>query len=198
MKKLHHLIGMSLLIFAVCDTNAAEKLTVWINSQPISAWRAADFESAEKEAAAQHKPIAWVGSELSLLEGPGKISTNGGRGATLHALYALRGQTILVFEDAPTENHEPWKGSTIRAGVNGKSAFVPVFFLRVSVAHSFPAAVHDAPSNYDTPGKSVPVMDCAGKAPAATALSHARTGRELLGTVVRTKAAWRSASRRSP
>jgi hypothetical protein len=105
-EQLHRLIWMSLLIFAVFDTNAADKVTVRINNQTISAWRAADFESAKKEAAAQHKPIAWVGSELRLLDGEGKISTNGGRGATLHALYALRDQTILVFEDGPTENHK--------------------------------------------------------------------------------------------
>ena len=54
-----------------------------------------------------------------------------------------------------------------------------------------PVAGHNAPRNCDAPGNSVRVMDCAGKAPAATALSHARAGRELLRTVARTKAAWR-------
>jgi hypothetical protein len=54
-----------------------------------------------------------------------------------------------------------------------------------------PGAGHNAPRNCDAPGNSVRVMDCAGKAPAATALSHARAGRELLRTVARTKAAWR-------
>jgi len=57
---------------------------------------------------------------------------------------------------------------------------------------------HDASRNYEPPGKSVRVMDCAGRAPAATALSPARASRELLSTVARTKAAWRFASRRSP
>jgi hypothetical protein len=54
---------------------------------------------------------------------------------------------------------------------------------------ALPAAVHDAPRNDDAPGKPIHVMDCAGKAPAATALSPARERHELLSTVARTKAA---------
>jgi hypothetical protein len=49
----------------------------------------------------------------------------------------------------------------------------------------------EEPRILDTPGNSVRVLDCAGKAPAATALSDARSGRELLRIVARTKAAWR-------
>jgi hypothetical protein len=44
---------------------------------------------------------------------------------------------------------------------------------------ALPAAVHDAPRHADDPGKSVRVMDCAGKALAATALSRARGPRTL-------------------
>jgi hypothetical protein len=58
--------------------------------------------------------------------------------------------------------------------------------------------LHDAAHNPDAPAKPIRVMDCAGKAPAATALSPARPSRELLRTVARTKTAWHYASRRAP
>jgi hypothetical protein len=64
------------------------------------------LESAKQEAAQEHKPIAWVASSPEFLDGTGKISTTGSRGATLHALYALRDQTVLVFEDGFAENHQ--------------------------------------------------------------------------------------------
>jgi len=54
------------------------------------------------------------------------------------------------------------------------------------------------PRHHAAPGNPVRVMDCAGKAPAATALSPARASRELLQTGARTKAASCSASRRPP
>ena len=62
------------------------------------------------------------------------------------------------------------------------------------------AAGHNAPRNFDAPGNSIRVMDCAGRAPASrpAGISHARTSRELFGAVARTQAAWRYASRRSP
>ena len=83
----------------------ADKWTAHIGSMTISAWRTADLESAKQEAAREHKPIAWVASSPEDLDG-GRITSNGSRGATLHALYALHNQTVLVFEDGFAENHK--------------------------------------------------------------------------------------------
>lgn len=91
---------------ALANAHAGDKLTVRIGDYTISAWRTADLESAKKEAATEHKPIAWVASSPEYLGGNGRISSNGSRGATLHALYALRDQTVLVFEDGFAENHK--------------------------------------------------------------------------------------------
>jgi hypothetical protein len=88
------------------NAQAADKVTVRIGSYTISAWRTADLESAKKEAATEHKPIAWVASSPEYLDGTGKISSDGSRGATLHDLYALRDDTVLVFEDGFAENHK--------------------------------------------------------------------------------------------
>jgi peroxiredoxin len=88
------------------NPNAPGKLTVVINGQTITAWRTGQLKSAEKEALAEHKPIAWVVSSHKFLDGIGEISSDGSRGATLHALYALRDRAVLVFEDAVVENHK--------------------------------------------------------------------------------------------
>ncbi|HUA68793.1 MAG TPA: TlpA disulfide reductase family protein [Candidatus Saccharimonadales bacterium] len=88
------------------NPNAPTKLTVVINGQIITAWRTSQLKDAEQEAKSEHKPIAWVVSSHEFLDGVGKISSNGSRGATLHAIYALRDRAILVFEDAMVENHK--------------------------------------------------------------------------------------------
>ncbi len=96
----------ALFLGALVGAQAGDKLTVRIGDYTISAWRTADLESAKKEAAKEHKPIAWVASSPEYLDGKGRISSNGSKGATLHALYALRDQTVLVFEDGFAENHK--------------------------------------------------------------------------------------------
>jgi hypothetical protein len=92
------------LFGAVVAAQAGDKLTVQINGQTISAWRTADLESAKQEAAKEHKPIAWIASSPDVLKG--RITGDGSPGATMHALYALRSQTVLVFEDGFAENHK--------------------------------------------------------------------------------------------
>ena len=104
--KFHRLAGVTLLAFAFLNADAADKITIAIGGKTISAWRTADLESAKKEAAAAHKPIAWIASGPKYLDGSGNISETGSRGATLHALYALRSRTVLVFEDGFAENHK--------------------------------------------------------------------------------------------
>jgi hypothetical protein len=94
------------LFGAISSANAGDKLTVRINNQTISAWRTAALAEAKQEADRDHKPIAWIASSPEFLDGNGRISSHSSRGATLHALYALRDQTVLVFEDGFAENHK--------------------------------------------------------------------------------------------
>jgi hypothetical protein len=88
------------------NVNAADKMTIMINRETISAYRTVDLESAKKEAKATHKPIAWIATSPKVLDGRGTIALANSRGATLHAFYALRDKTILVYEDAYEENHK--------------------------------------------------------------------------------------------
>jgi hypothetical protein len=97
---------LGIILLAAGPAGAADKLTLRINNQSIFLWRTADLEEAKKAAAAAHKPIAWIASATKLLDGRGTISAESARGATLHALYAYRDQTVLVFEDAYEENHK--------------------------------------------------------------------------------------------
>ena len=96
------------LLACLCaiSLQAAEKVTVQINNQTISAYRTVDLDVAKKEASAAHKPIAWIASSPKLLDGHGSISLENSRGATLHAFLALHTRTILVFMDAYEENHK--------------------------------------------------------------------------------------------
>ena len=94
------------LNFVVFQANAADKMTVTINKQTISAYRTADLEAAKKEAIAAKKPIAWIASSPKVLDGTGNISGATSRSATLHAFFALRSSCVLVFMDAYEENHK--------------------------------------------------------------------------------------------
>jgi len=94
------------ITFASLCVHAADKVTVMINKQTISAYRTVDLEAAKKEAIAAKKPIAWIASSPALLDGTGKISGTGSKSSTLHAFYALRDRCVLVFMDANAENHK--------------------------------------------------------------------------------------------
>jgi len=106
LKQFSRLALVALLALASFRSHAADKLTVVINKQTISAYRTADLENAKKEAAAAHKPIAWIATSPQVLDGRGTIALTNPRGATLHAFYALRDKAILVYEDAYEENHK--------------------------------------------------------------------------------------------
>ena len=88
---------------------AADKLTMRINNQPITMYRTSDLDAAKQEAAAAHKPIAWIASSPTLLDGRGSITQTNSRGATLHALLAVHEKTVIIFEDAYEENHKVLK-----------------------------------------------------------------------------------------
>lgn len=94
------------LLAAGLSAGAADKISIIINQQLISAYRTSDLDLAIKDAVAAHKPIAWIASSPKVLDGRGTIGDKTSRGATLHAFYALRSSCILVFEDAYAENHK--------------------------------------------------------------------------------------------
>lgn len=96
---------LAFAVFCALSAVAGQKLAITINNQSCAFWRTADLESAKKEAAAAHKPIAWIASASQFLDGQGIISGMSSRSATLHAFFALRTRTVLVFEDAYAENH---------------------------------------------------------------------------------------------
>jgi hypothetical protein len=106
MKIFRHCTLAAMLCTAGLRAAAGDKLTLVVNRQTISVYRTADLESAKKEAAAAHKPIAWIASSPKAFEQPDSISGKSSSAATLHAFYALRTQTVLVFEDAYEENHK--------------------------------------------------------------------------------------------
>ena len=105
-RKFH--LGLWILIsgFLLLHAGAADQIVVTINHQTISLYRTADLETAKQQAIADGKPIAWIASAPKLLDGRGTISLENSRGATLHAIYALRERAVLVFEDAYVENHK--------------------------------------------------------------------------------------------
>jgi hypothetical protein len=88
------------------NLQSAERLNVRVNNQLISVYPTSDLESAKKEAASAHKPIAWIASATKLLDGRGSITQTNSRGAALHAFFALRSRAVLVFMDAYEENHK--------------------------------------------------------------------------------------------
>jgi hypothetical protein len=96
----------ALVLLTLLPARAADKLTVTINKQTITAYRTADLEAAKKEAVTAKKPMAWIATSPKLLDGKGTITLETSRGATLHAFYALRDKAVLVFMDAYEENHK--------------------------------------------------------------------------------------------
>ena len=106
MGRLSYFAVVFVMLSTLLPAQAAEKISLRINNQLISAYRTADLESAKQDAKAAHKPIAWIASAPKLLDGHGNISQTSSRGATLHAFFALRDRAVLVFMDAYEENHK--------------------------------------------------------------------------------------------
>ena len=105
-KKLQIALGLMILGSGWLKAAAADKIVVTINHQTVSLYRTADLQAATNEAVAGLKPIAWIASSPKLLDGRGTIFLENSRGATLHAIFALRDRAVLIFEDAYVENHK--------------------------------------------------------------------------------------------
>ena len=96
---------LGIVLLAPGNARATDKFNLRLNNQTIVMWRTADLEAAKKAAAAALKRIAWGSSATKMINGRGTISADTLRGAALHALYAYRSQTALIFEEAYEENH---------------------------------------------------------------------------------------------
>jgi hypothetical protein len=97
--------SLPVLFLILPNLQSAERLSVRVNNQLIAVYPTSELESAKKEAASAHKPIAWIASSTKFLDGRGTITQTNSRGATLHSLFALRTRAVLVFMDAYEENH---------------------------------------------------------------------------------------------
>jgi hypothetical protein len=73
---------------------------------PSPVYRLSQLEEAKKRAAAESKPIAWIGTFASALEPYDKIMGQSGHAATAYAIRALQNDTILITSDSGTENHK--------------------------------------------------------------------------------------------
>src|SRR5947209_16520835 len=69
-------------------------------------YRMAQLDEAKKRAVAEGKPIAWIASKPEYLTPYPKPMGKGSHAATTYAILALRKETVIVFSDATTENHQ--------------------------------------------------------------------------------------------
>ena len=73
--------------------------------QPLF-YRMNQLDDAKKRAVAEGKPVGWIASYPEYLAPHENLMGNGSHAATAYAIRALQKETILVFSDARTENHQ--------------------------------------------------------------------------------------------
>jgi len=91
----------TLLLCALC--HGAETGTP---TNPPALYRMARLEEAKKRATAEGKPIAWIASQPEYLTPSTKPMGKGSHAATTYAILALQKETIIVFSDSTTQNHQ--------------------------------------------------------------------------------------------
>jgi hypothetical protein len=69
-------------------------------------YRMSQLEEVKKRAAAEHKPIAWIGTFSKYLAPYNKLMGPSSHAATAYAIRALQNDTILIYSDSETENHQ--------------------------------------------------------------------------------------------
>ena len=69
-------------------------------------YRMSQLEEAKKRAASEGKPIGWIASYPEYLTPYSNLKGSGSHAATAYAIRALEKETILVFSDGRTENHQ--------------------------------------------------------------------------------------------
>lgn len=68
--------------------------------------RMSQLDEAKKRAATEGKPIAWIGTFAELLQPYDKLMGRSSHAATAYALRALQRETVMIYSDAQTENHQ--------------------------------------------------------------------------------------------
>jgi hypothetical protein len=73
---------------------------------PSPVHRMSQLEDVKKRAAAERKPIAWIGTFSKTLAPYDKPMGKSSHAATAYAIRALQNDTILIYSDSETENHK--------------------------------------------------------------------------------------------
>ena len=73
---------------------------------PSQVYRLSQVEEVKKRAAAEGKPIAWIGTFAETLAPYDKLMGQSGHAATAYAIRALQNDAILIYSDSGTENHK--------------------------------------------------------------------------------------------
>lgn len=75
-------------------------------AQTPTIYRMSQLETAKKRALAEGKPIAWIGTATKYLAPYNKILGKSSHAGTAYAIRALQRETILIYSDCETENHQ--------------------------------------------------------------------------------------------
>ena len=73
---------------------------------PSPVHRMSQLEEVKKRATAERKPIAWIGTFSKTLAPYDKLMAKSSHAATAYAIRALQNETILIYSDSETENHQ--------------------------------------------------------------------------------------------
>ena len=97
-------IGLPSLSIVLGSTIALWAFSALAAPSPV--YRLGQLEEVKKRAAAEGKPIAWIGTFGQLLAPYDKLMGQSGHAATAYAIRALQNDTILITSDSETENHK--------------------------------------------------------------------------------------------
>jgi hypothetical protein len=92
-----------LLVLAGSTLGVAALSTV---AAPSPVYRLSQLEEAKKRAAAEGKPIAWIGTFSKSLAPYDNLMGKSSHAATAYAIRALQNDAILITSDSETENHK--------------------------------------------------------------------------------------------
>src|SRR5437660_784474 len=73
---------------------------------PSPLYRMRQLEEVKKREAAEHKPIAWIGTFSKYLAPYDNLMGKSSHAGTAYAIRALQNETILIYSDSETENHQ--------------------------------------------------------------------------------------------
>lgn len=93
------------VLFSILAVAVGRPLVAVAQGQP-AIYRMSQWEEAKKKAQAEDKPIAWIGTATKYLAPSKNILGKGSHAATQYAIRALQRETILIYSDCETENHQ--------------------------------------------------------------------------------------------